>query len=126
MLLRNASRLFRGLHTHPDVPVVQDVLKGAFLGDFANRLGLPGAATQVTLSMVPVIGDFAIMRDIVADMGRRDDVDIALNIIALTPFLGGIAKTAEVVRNARRVGQTLHIFPEPHDYVDGDGIGPAR
>jgi hypothetical protein len=125
MILQNAGRLFNGLRASADAPMWEDVLKGAFLGDFADRLGLPGAATQVALTMIPGVGDVCIMRDIIADMGNRDTVDIALNIVALTPFLGGIAKTAEVVRNARRVGQTLHFIPQSGNEVDGDGVGRA-
>jgi hypothetical protein len=125
MLMRNANRLFNSLQNRPEVPWWQDVLRGAVFGDFADKLGVPGAAAQVALTLVPGVGDICILRDIVADMETRDTVDIALNVVALTPFLGGIAKTAEVVRNARRAGQTLHMFPQPGAAFDGDGIGRA-
>jgi hypothetical protein len=125
MLLRNADRLFKGLRARPDVPWWQDVLKGAVLGDFAGKLGVAGATTQIALSFVPAIGDLCIMRDLVADMRAGDSVDIALNVVALTPFLGGVAKTADVLRNTRRVGQTLQVLRPSGARGDGDGFGRA-
>lgn len=123
MLLRNANRVISGLRARPGVPWWQDALTGAVLGDFAPQLGLAGAAAQIGLTMVPGIGDVCIMRDIVADMRAHDNVDIALNVIALTPFIGGAAKTAEVLRNARRAGQMLHLIGRPGMLRDGDGVG---
>lgn len=126
MLLRNADRFIKGIRTNPGIPFWQDALKGAFLGDFADELGPAGALAQIALTFVPGVGDAGIMRDLIADMRGRDDVDIALNVLALTPFLGGVAKTAEVLRNTRRVGQTLHIVRRPSASMDADGIGRAR
>lgn len=95
------------------MPLWRDALNGAALGDFAPELGLAGAVTQVTLSAIPVIGDVCDVRDAIASIGRGDRVDVALNLLAMTPALGSVAKVAAVARRTRRVGQRLHIIGNP-------------
>ncbi len=86
-----------------------DVAAGLFLGDFAHDLGLPGAVTQVVISFVPLIGSTCAVRDLVADLRRHDHVGAALNVLALTPILGGFSKTFEVIRSTAHVGHAVRI-----------------
>lgn len=83
--------------------VLRDIARGAFLGDYADELGLPGAATQVGLSFVPVVGALCDLRDAAASRQRGDKRGIALNLLALLPVVGGIAKAAGVWRHAQRL-----------------------
>lgn len=89
--------------------LIRDVSAGLFLGDFADELGLPGAVTQVAISFVPLIGSMCAVRDLVADVRRRDRVGALLNFLALTPILGGFSKTFEVIRSTAHVGHAVHI-----------------
>ena len=41
----------------------RDIARGAVLGDFAPVLGLAGAATQVVLGYLPVVGTLGALRD---------------------------------------------------------------
>ena len=89
------------------VGFLRDILRGAFLGDFALDLGLAGAITQVALAYTPVVGDFCALRDMIGDIYHRDRVGFLLSAIALIPVFGGIAKTVDVIHNTRRVGNAL-------------------
>lgn len=89
--------------------LVGDVAAGLFLGDFATDLGLPGAITQVAISFVPLIGSTCAVRDLVADLRRHDHVGAALNVLALTPILGGFSKTFEVIRSTAHVGHAMRV-----------------
>jgi hypothetical protein len=84
-----------------------DILRGAFLGDFALNLGIAGAITQVALAYTPVVGDVCAIRDMVGDLYHRDKFGFLLSMLALVPILGGIAKTIDVIHNTRRVGHAL-------------------
>lgn len=83
--------------------LAKDIANGAFLGDYAPTLGLPGALTQVALSFVPVVGTLCALRDARADQMRRDRPGVILNLLATLPLFGGVAKTAEVLRHAQRL-----------------------
>lgn len=87
-----------------------DAARGVFQGDFAADLGLAGAVAQATLGFVPVFGTLAAARDAVANWRGRDRIGFVLNLLALVPFFGGFAKTAEVARNVQRVGRTILVF----------------
>ncbi len=89
--------------------LIGDVSAGLFLGDFADELGLPGAVTQVAISFVPLIGSMCAVRDLVADVRRRDRVGATLNFLALTPILGGFSKTFEVIRSTAHIGHAVHV-----------------
>ncbi|HEX8981685.1 MAG TPA: hypothetical protein VF792_02855 [Ktedonobacterales bacterium] len=89
--------------------LIGDVSAGLFLGDFADELGLPGAVTQVAISFVPLIGSMCAVRDLVADVRRRDRVGAVLNFLALTPVLGGFSKTFEVIRSTAHIGHAVHV-----------------
>lgn len=86
-----------------------DVAAGAFLGDFARDLRIPGAVTQVILAFLPLIGTICAVRDLVADLRRHDRVAAFLNVLALLPILGGFSKTLEVIRAFAHVGHAVHI-----------------
>lgn len=89
------------------VGFLRDILRGAFLGDFALDLGIAGAVTQVALAYTPVVGDLCALRDMVGDIYHRDRVGFLLSAIALIPVFGGIAKTVDVIHNTHRVGKAL-------------------
>lgn len=89
--------------------VLGDVSAGLFLGDFATDLGLPGAVTQIVVSFVPLIGSTCAVRDLIADLRRHDHVGAALNVLALTPILGGFSKTFEVIRSTAHIGHAMHV-----------------
>ena len=112
-MFRRASRLYSGARTHPDTLWWQDALNGALLGDFAHRLGFWGAATQVLLSFMPVVGDVAAARDMAANWRQRDHIDVLLNLLVMVPFIGGFAKVAQVMVGTRRLGRRLHMLPRP-------------
>ncbi len=80
-----------------------DILRGAFLGDFAQVLGLPGATVQVGLNFVPVLGTLCALRDALANWRARDRTGVLLNLLAVVPVIGGIAKAAEVWRHVKRL-----------------------
>ena len=97
---------------HQRTSALQDMARGAFQGDFAPQLGLPGAATQVALSFVPVVGTLCALRDAAADRRRGDRPGVMLNLMSALPGVGGLAKTAEVVRHAKRLKRGFDVsFP---------------
>lgn len=83
--------------------VFEDMARGALQGDFAPELGLPGAATQVALAFVPVVGTLCGLRDAAADRRRGDYAGVALNLVAMLPMVGSVAKAVELGRHARRL-----------------------
>ena len=89
--------------------ILSDIVHGAILGDYATDLGLPGAATQVMLSFVPVVGTLCALRDAQADRLRQDTPGVVLNLLAVLPMIGGVAKTAEVIRHAQRLKRGLAV-----------------
>ncbi len=104
--------------------ILRDVARGAFLGDFADELGLPGAATQVGLSFVPVLGALCDLRDAAASRRRGDTPGIALNLLALLPLVGGIAKGVGVWRHAKRLQRGLVV--SYHQRQSGDQAALPR
>ncbi len=89
--------------------VLQDIARGAFQGDFAPQLGLPGAATQVALSFIPVVGTLCALRDAAADRRRGDRPGVMLNLLSAVPGIGALAKTAEVIRHAQRLKRGFDV-----------------
>jgi hypothetical protein len=87
----------------PQPSVFSDIAKGLFQGDYATELGLPGAAAQVALSFVPVVGTLCALRDASADQQRNDKPGVVLNLLSTVPVFGGAAKTAEVLRHLQRL-----------------------
>ena len=85
-------------HPKPDVWPI-DILKGMFIGDYADNLGAAGYLTQGILGFVPIIGTFCAARDLLANVGKGNGGGVILNAIALFPVLGGISKMAHSVRN---------------------------
>jgi hypothetical protein len=83
-------------------PIVSDIVRGALLGDWAGELGLPGAITQVALNFVPV-----------------DRVGMALNLLAIVPWIGAVAKATEVWRHVQRLRRGYEVTyrvrrPQPY------------
>jgi hypothetical protein len=86
-----------------------DIYHGAVLGDFAPELGLAGALTQILFGYLPGIGTLCALRDALADWHLRDYLDLLLNLLAVIPLFGGLAKTIEVLHHMRRIGRALHV-----------------
>jgi hypothetical protein len=93
----------------PRIPLLRDIFNGAVRGDYARRLGVPGAATQIALAFVPGVGTLCALRDALANWGRRDGVGVTLNLLAVVPLFGGFPKTAAVLRTVQHVGRAVHV-----------------
>lgn len=85
----------------PRPRLLPDIYNGAVWGEFAVELGPAGAFTLTLLAFVPVIGTLCALRDLVASLYHVDGLGALLNALALVPVLGGVSKTAEVLRHAR-------------------------
>ena len=93
---------------HYPIPVWPlDIINGIVLGDYTRRLGVPGRITQAVLGFVPVVGSLCAIRDLFACRGKKDSVGVALNALAIFPFLGGFPKTAAAVHGLSAVGQVI-------------------
>jgi hypothetical protein len=110
--------------TPPSRGLVLDLFRGAVLGDFDQHLGTAGAAAQSVVGFIPVVGTIAALRDLFACIGQRDLLGIILNLLAIFPVFGGLAKTADALhalhryqRAAQRRNQeapsqqTYHTYP---------------
>ena len=86
-----------------------DIVAGALFGDFARDLRVPGAATQIVLGFLPLIGSMCAVRDLIADLRHHDHTGAFLNALALAPIIGGFSKTLEVVRGFGHVGHAIHV-----------------
>ncbi len=86
-----------------------DIIAGAFLGDFARDLRIPGAVTQIILAFIPLIGTVCALRDLIADLRHHDRLGAFLNFLALAPIIGGFSKTLEVVRGLAHVSHAVQV-----------------
>lgn len=91
-----------------------DVLRGAVLGDYA-RLGMAGYVTQAAFGFIPAVGTVCALRDLTADLRRRDRFGATLNGLSLIPFLGGFPKVARVVRSVRNTGNAVQLTGHLYD-----------
>jgi hypothetical protein len=114
-----APSLVAESRTRREYSVIRDIYWGAVWGDFAPRVGIPGALTQALLGYVPVVGTITALRDVVADIRGHDGVGTILNLLAAFPVLGGLAKTADVLHGLHR----LHRAYSSHQ---GDQTQPAE
>jgi hypothetical protein len=94
--------------------IMSDVVRGAIQGDFAQDLGLPGAVTQVALRYLPVVGTVCAFRDAAADKRRNDAPGVVLNLLSAFPLVGGVAKTAEVLRHSQRLKRGFAVTYRRH------------
>ena len=81
----------------------RDIYWGAVWGDFSPSIGIPGAVVQALIGYVPVLGTITALRDAVADVRQHDHAGLILNLLAAFPVLGGLAKTADVLHELRRL-----------------------
>jgi hypothetical protein len=86
---------------------LRDILRGAFLGDYARDLGVLGAITMAVLGFVPVIGTLCALRDLFANWRHHDRVGVVLNLLAVFPVFGGFPKLLEVIRGAHHIGRAV-------------------
>jgi hypothetical protein len=86
----------------PSRGLVLDLFRGAVLGDFDRRLGPAGATAQSVVGFIPVVGTLAALRDLLACIGQRDPLGIFLNLLAIFPVFGGLAKTADALHALHR------------------------
>jgi len=95
-------------HAHAAAPVVVtrglvfDVYRGVVWGDFDQDLRVGGAVAQAVVGFVPVVGTITAVRDLLACLRQRDLLGIVLNLLALFPVLGGLAKTADALHTIHR------------------------
>jgi hypothetical protein len=94
--------------TRHQYSVIRDIYSGAVLGDFAPTVGIPGALTHALLGYVPIVGTITALRDAVADIRVRDGAGIILNLLAIFPVLGGLAKTADVLHGLHRLNRAYN------------------
>jgi hypothetical protein len=81
------------------------MLKGAVVGDYADRLGVAGYLTQGVLGFVPVVGTCCAARDLLANWAKGDGKGVLLNAISLFPVLGGVTKLARAIRSIKNASQ---------------------
>src|SRR5215475_5701971 len=86
----------------PSRGLVSDLFRGVILGDFDQRLGPTGAVAQSAVGFIPVVGTLAALRDLLACIGQRDPLGIVLNLLAIFPVFGGLAKTADALHALHR------------------------
>lgn len=106
----------------PRHPVIPDICRAAFYGDFAGQLGPAGAVTQIVISFTPGLGTLAAMRDFVADVLKPEPLGIVLNGCSMLPVLGGFTKTAEVMNRVQFANESfvvLHGVQERTAFQDG-------
>jgi hypothetical protein len=90
------------LPSSPARGLALDLFRGAILGDFDQHLGTAGAAAQSVVGFIPVVGTVAALRDLLACIGQRDPLGIILNLLAIFPVFGGLAKTADALHALHR------------------------
>ena len=78
------------------------------MGDFDQRLGPAGAVAQSAVGFIPVVGTLAALRDLLACIGLRDPLGIFLNLLAIFPVFGGLAKTADALHALHRYQRAAH------------------
>jgi hypothetical protein len=79
-----------------------DIYRGLVWGDFDQDLGVAGALAPAVVGFIPVLGTLAALRDLLACLGQRDLLGIVLNLLAIFPVLGGLAKTADALHTLHR------------------------
>jgi len=89
--------------------LIGDIWVGAVVGDFAHEIGLAGVITQVVCSFTPGVGTLCAIRDVFADLRRRDWLGVALNVLAFIPVAGGVSKTIDVIRNGAHIGHAVYV-----------------
>ncbi len=101
-------------------PVVPDIARAIFLGDFSEHLGPAGGVTQIVISFIPGIGTVASLRDFIADCGKPEPLGIVLNGFGMLPILGGFSKTAEVMNRVQMVNESFVVV---HGVRQRDAFG---
>lgn len=91
----------RAVYSRP--PLLLDIYRGAVHGDYSRHLGVAGYITQAVCSFIPVFGQLCAVRDLFADLRKRDRLGALLNFLALVPVLGGFPKTLRILGEMMRL-----------------------
>ena len=83
--------------------------RGRCSGTLHATWGLPGAVVQVALNFVPVVGSLCALRDAAANWRVKDRKGVALNLLAIVPVIGAVAKTAELWRHVGRLRRGFDV-----------------
>ncbi len=97
----------RAAYSRP--PLLLDIYRGAVHGDYSRHLGVAGYLTQAVCSFIPVFGQLCALRDLIADLGKRDRLGALLNFLALVPVVGGFPKTVRIF------GETMRLMGNVRD-----------
>ncbi len=108
--------------TSRSIHLLPDVLSGAFLGDWAPRLGVAGSVTQAVVFYLPVIGTLCAIRDLFACLHKHDSLGAILNALAIFPVLGGFPKTAEVIHNFVTINHAYRATRIATGQAKGSGV----
>lgn len=88
-------------------PLLLDIYLGAVHGDYARQLGIAGHLTQAFCSFIPIVGQFCALRDLVADLSKRDRLGALLNFLALVPVVGGFPKAVRILGDMMRLASNV-------------------
>ncbi|MGZ3672975.1 MAG: hypothetical protein ACXVCO_01580 [Ktedonobacterales bacterium] len=97
----------RAVRSRP--PLLLDIYRGAVHGDYSRHLGVAGYLTQAVCSFIPIFGQLCAVRDLIADLAKRDRLGALLNFLALVPVVGGFPKTLRIL------GETMRLMSNVHD-----------
>jgi hypothetical protein len=86
----------------PSRALAFDLYRGVVWGDFDRQLGAAGATAQAAVGFIPVVGTVTALRDLLACIGQGDLLGIVLNLLAIFPVFGGLAKTADALHAMQR------------------------
>lgn len=115
---------------------IWDALKQAVLGDFEDDTNLLGTALSVAIGFIPIVGQIADVRDLVADIYNLIDdgpetkewVDLAFTVVGFIPGIGDFCKHGDEVADAiKGLGKNLdEILDASGDILKyGDEIADA-
>ncbi|MBR6770708.1 MAG: hypothetical protein IKM28_05650 [Lachnospiraceae bacterium] len=89
-------------------------LKQAICGNFTEDSNFLGIVLSVAIGFIPVVGQIADVRDVIADIGKLIDdgpeaeewVSLGISIIGIIPVVGDIAKNADkIVAGVAKLGK---------------------
>lgn len=91
------------------IDTLRDVIEGAVLGDFAKDPGAANMAGQIALGFVPILGQLADVRDIIAAGKKVFDgedggwADLGFATLGVVPGMDGFKAARKTTKNMRMV-----------------------